>query len=685
MRMPSGKREDIRKVTIIGAGTMGGGIAQRFAQEGFEVVLADNKKEAVDKAAKNIKASLGDAAAKGLFTQPETEKAFSRLTFTVEPEVFSKTDLVIEAIFEDLEAKSEVFGYLDKACDEGTIFASNTSSLSIDELAKTVKNPARFIGLHFFYPPARNRLVEVVAGTSTDKATFDRVWRLCRLAGLVPIKVKNSPGFAVNRLFVPWLNEATRLVDDFVADVPTIEAAAKEAFGIEMGPFALMNATGIPIALHSTRSLESLGHFYGPSHILRRQCLTKKPWDLKGRPNKDRFDRVKMRLYGAVFHEAGCLLDEKVATLEDIERGARIGLRWPKGPFELMNSLDIDEVSKILKGFYDRHTYLEMPKALKAWFSAGGPWTFRYVELVHDGSIAHIIVNRPETMNAINGEVLSQLEDRFKMADKDRTVKAIVLEGVGKAFMAGADIDFFIDRIEKGRIDDIVEVTRRAHRLAARIDRSKKLVIAKLDGVALGGGAELSLVADVIVASERARLGFPETGIGLYPALGGTQRLPRIVGKELAKYLIMTGRRIDGPQAKKLGIVQYVVPSKDINSFVEDLAIRRNVKRLGKQSVALSVELQNLKRIFSDAKVKKMLSGKPLSSSAQAKVISYEVLTKAPIALRLSNELIDEGLELDLEKGLALELAHLPEIFSTRDALIGLKSVGKETPRFSGK
>lgn len=683
--MPSGKREDIRKVTIVGAGTMGGGIAQRFAQEGLVVVLADNKKSAIDKAAREIKASLEEAMAKGLFTKTEADKTFSRITFTLEPEVFSKADLVIEAIFEDLEAKTVLFGYLDKACDKRTIFASNTSSLSIDELAKSVTNPARFLGLHFFYPPARNRLVEFIVGTTTDKDTFDRAWKLCRRVGLVPIRVMDSPGFAVNRLFVPWLNEATRLIDDFVADVPTIETAAKEAFGIGMGPFELMNATGIPIALHSAQSLESLGHFYGPSQILRRQYLAKKQWDLKGRPNKDRFDRVKMRLYGAVFHEAGCLFDEGVAALEDIERGARIGLRWPKGPFELMNFLGFQEVARILKGFYDRHTYLEMPKILRGWLSVGMPWTFRYVDLLRDSPVAHIIVNRPETMNAINEEVLAQLEHSFAEAEKNTAVRAIILEGVGKAFLAGADINFFIDRIEKGRVDDIIALTRKAHRLAAKIDRSKKLVIAKLDGVALGGGAELSMVADVVVASERASLGFPETGIGLYPALGGTQRLPRIVGKELAKYLIMTGRRLDGDSAKKLGLVQYVVPSSDIDDFVIELASKQKVRRSGKVAPALSNNLKNIKRVFSDANVKRMLSGKALSATARAKEISGEVLTKAPVALRLSSQLIDEGLGLELEKGLELELAHLPEIFSTRDALIGLKSVGKERPRFTGR
>jgi enoyl-CoA hydratase/carnithine racemase len=171
----------------------------------------------------------------------------------------------------------------------------------------------------------------------------------------------------------------------------------------------------------------------------------------------------------------------------------------------------------------------------------------------------------------------------------------------------------------------------------------------------------------------------------LYPALGGTQRLPRIVGKELAKYLIMTGRRLDGPNAKKLGLVQFVVPSKDIDDFVLQLASKKVVKRLGPRSGPMPIELKNISRLFSDANVKKMLSGRTLSANARAKELSGEVLTKAPIALMLSNKLIDEGFELDLDKGLELELEHLPEIFSTRDALIGLRSVGKERPRFTGK
>jgi enoyl-CoA hydratase/3-hydroxyacyl-CoA dehydrogenase len=674
----------IEKVAIIGAGTMGRGIAQRFAQEGLDVILADNEPRALKQASEEIEAMLKDAVTKGLFTGTVAKKVLSRIRFTDDLRKVSRADLVIEAIFEDRDAKFEVFGQLDKICGPKTIFASNTSSLSIDELAKATDRPDRFLGLHFFYHPAKNRLVEVVRGKATTEGTFAAIWRFCRLLGMVPIKVKDSPGFAVNRIFVPWLNEATRLVDDFVADIPTVEAVAKEAFGIELGPFGLMNATGIPIAFHSAENLEPLGHFYGPSNVLRRQFLTKRPWDMKGRPDKARSDRVKMRLLGVVFHEACSLLDEKVASLDDIERGVRIGLRWAMGPFELMNSLEAYDVDVIVKGFYDRHPNLGVPEPLKAWREERRPWTFDYVELIREGPIARVIINRPETMNAINGEVLHQLEDRFDAADRDRKVRTIVLEGVGKAFMAGADIKFFIDRIEGKKIRDIISLTKQAHGLAKKIDQSKKLVIAKLDGVAMGGGVEFALVADVIVASERARLGFPETGIGIYPALGGTQRLPRLVGKALARYLIMTGDLLEAEKAKAMGLVQYVVPSARIDDFVKELPRKKDLKRLGRPAKGSTVELEGIKGIFSGKGVKAMLSGRPACDGEMAMELARKVSTKAPIALRLADRLIDDGLRMDIDDGLELELSHLEEIFSTKDALIGLRSLGKGRPGFKG-
>ena len=684
--MPSKKKaRDIKKVAIIGAGTMGSAIAQRLAQEGLDVVLADNKPEAVKAAEKNIGSSLKDAVAKGLMTQSDASEVRNRILITEDPSMLSYSHLVIEAIFEDLDAKVQMFRYLDKACVPSTIFASNTSALPIKNMALATKRPGRFIGLHFFYPAHKNRLVEVIPWKGTSKDTLSKVLNLCKRAGLVPIVVRDSPGFAINRLFVPWLNEAAHFVDDIFWDIPTVEAASKEAFGITNGPFELMNMTGIEIAQRTAKNLEPLGQFYKPATALSEQWLKDQPWKFDGEPDRSKMDYVRSRMLGVVFHEACQLLDQRIVSIEDLERGARIGLRWPRGPFELMNVHGKDGVRRIMSVFYERHPYLSMPGSLSKWLGSDRSWTFRYVELHKEGDIARIVINRPETMNAINEEVLAQFEKQFISASKDKGVRAIVLEGVGKAFMAGADINFFIEKIEKGKIDDIVSMTKRAHRLANMIGSSKKLVIAKLDGVAVGGGAEFAMVADIVVASPRARIGFPETGIGLYPGLGGTQRLPRIIGKELAKYLIFTGKIIDAATAKELGLVQYIAGPAELDELIEDVLEKKKPSRLGTPPRKMGRELEIVKGMFSSKGVKAMLSGKTPEGGKRAQEICRLVSTKAPLALRTANELIDDGMTRGLEAGLELEMSRLKEIFSTKDALIGLRAVGKTRPVFEGR
>jgi enoyl-CoA hydratase/3-hydroxyacyl-CoA dehydrogenase len=277
------------------------------------------------------------------------------------------------------------------------------------------------------------------------------------------------------------------------------------------------------------------------------------------------------------------------------------------------------------------------------------------------------------------------LGERFQEAEDAPSVKAIVLEGAGKAFVAGADIRFFIDKIEQGRIDDIVAFPRRGLDRLHRLDGSKNLVIARLEGLALGGGTELALAADVLVASERASMGFPETGIGIYPGLGGTQRTPRYVGKELAKYLILTGRNIDSKTARDMGLVQYLVPSDKMDGFIRDLVTKARIRRAGMPPKRLPTELEGIKGLFTDDKIEALLSGKAPAEGEVAQGIAKQVSRKAPVALRLANQLIDEGVKGSLEAGLELELRHLKEIFSTKDALAGLRSVGKGRPEFKGE
>ena len=174
-----------------------------------------------------------------------------------------------------------------------------------------------------------------------------RAWLLQERMGKTPIHSADQPGFVVNRYFVPWLNEAVRLLEDGVADVPTVEAACKRAFGVDMGPFELMNVTGIPIALHAATTLgEAFGPFYAPSPRLRAQVATGSSWPLEGEPDASLFDEVADRMWAVVFMVASALVDQEVGSVEDVDIGARVGLRWPRGPFESMNRLGVDKAAR---------------------------------------------------------------------------------------------------------------------------------------------------------------------------------------------------------------------------------------------------------------------------------------------------------------------------------------------------
>jgi enoyl-CoA hydratase/3-hydroxyacyl-CoA dehydrogenase len=677
----------IQKVGVIGAGSMGAGIAQKIAQEGIDVVIVDVEDKFVEKGITNIKNTLSKAVERKIFTEEQTELILSRINGTIDKAELKDADLVIEAVFEDMDVKKNLFKDLDKICEDKTVFASNTSSFSITDLASSVNRKDRFVGLHFFYHPAMNRLLEIIPSKDTSQQTITLANLFSNLTGKIAINVKDAPGFAVNRFFVPWLNEATRLLEEGAANIPTIDDTAKKVFKIGMGPFKLMNETGIPIAYHSTIGLaDKLGDFYLHSTCLKEQIGKHENWDLNGEVDTTKTKTVEERLLATVFTVACTLLEENVSSIEDIDRGAKVGLRWGFGPFEMMNKYGIKHSYEIVTDFVKKYPELTIPSLLKKQFENKKEWSFSYVDLKIKDNIARIIINRPEAMNAINEEVISQLDKQFTIADKNSDVKGIVLEGTGKAFIAGADIQYFIKKIKQNKIDDICKFTRYGHTVLNKIDKSKKPVIVKLDGLALGGGAEIALTADTIIASEKGCIGFPETGIGIYPGLGGTQRTAQYIGKELAKYLIFTGRILNAKIAASVGLIEYVVSPEEIDSKIYDLIKSKEiVKKSSKQTVKLPDDFVKIKNYFSDKNIQDILSGKgELNEVGQkiSKTISY----KAPIAIKLANQIIDKGSQLDLHEGLELELSYLSEIFSTHDALEGLSSVVmRRRPVFKGK
>jgi len=297
--------------------------------------------------------------------------------------------------------------------------------------------------------------------------------------------------------------------------------------------------------------------------------------------------------------------------------------------------------------------------------------------------IATLTVHRPETSNALDPEVLARLADAFHAAASDPEVDGIVIAGAGTAFVAGADVRFFLRHVEARNLEPIVEFTKSAHALLNAIDDCHTPVVARVHGPALGGGVELALACDRIVAAPEATFAFPETGIGIYPGLGGTQRTPRRVGLGMAKALVFTGRVLDAAEAHAIGLVDLVVPQETLDEVVRGL-IEDDLPAA--DPVVLRGEAAALARFFEHHSVEDVRTGRVDTGGSEfLERAVKQVRRKAPVALRIAESLIDDGFDRPLHEGLHLELGHLVEIFSMGDALEGLTALGLERPEFKGQ
>ena len=676
----------INKIGVIGAGNMGSGIVQKIAQEGMPVVMVDVKDEFVQRGLSNIKSILSDAVARKIFSPVKVEEILARITATTDMNAVADADIVIEAVFEDKQVKTEVFQKLDQICDPKTILATNTSSFYVREFAGVVSRPDRFIGYHYFYHPAKNRLLEVIPHEGTSESTLALSLLAAKLHGKTAILVKDAPGFAVNRFFVPFLNEAARLLEEGVASIATIEEAAKRGFKIGMGPFMLMNVTGIPIAVHAATTLGTeIGPFYAPADVLKAQMEKGDNWDLGGEVDESKIQIVIDRLYGVCLGVAATLVDEQVASMEDTDRGAKIGLRWALGPFELMNRIGIDKTCQVVAAVAQKYPDFKMPDILRKQKEIGQPFSFQLVDLAVKDEIAYITINRPEAMNALNEQVFAQLEARFAEAQNNAGVKAVVLQGAGKAFVAGADIRYFVKKIQAEQISEIVDFTAKGHQLLLSIENADKPTIALLDGLSMGGGSELALACQAIVATPAGSMGFPETGIGIYPGLGGMLRFARQAGQALAKYYVFTGVPISAETAQSLGIVTTLVEPAGVPAAIQELARNGVPDKYRKREIPDSQKA--LAQLCSAENSARLLAGEPpvgvdpQLAAQTAKMVGR----KAPLALKLADEIIDQQAGKTMSQAIAVELERLSEIFSTADALEGLTALGRRRPEFKGQ
>jgi enoyl-CoA hydratase/3-hydroxyacyl-CoA dehydrogenase len=538
--------DQIKKIAVLGAGVMGHGIAQVASTAGYKVTVRDVAQEYLDNGLKGIESSLNRLVDRGRLSKEQMEDILDRITFTTQlEEAVKDAQIIIEAIPEKMELKNIVWKEVDQYAPKDAILATNTSSLSITEIAKSVSNPERFIGMHFFNPPVIMKLVEVNQGEETSQEVVEAVMDLAHKMGKTPVWVKkDSPGFIVNRILITYLNEAAKLLDEYKME--QIDAAMQHKAGMPLGPFMLSDLIGVDIVYDILKTFEKrLGEEYKPhpriEELYENKKLGRKTgegfYNYEERPSvtEEQAEGFDVNLLLETFvKEAEKVLNEAIASEADIDVAIKLGGNIPRGPFE-MKKEGLGEEKPILKE-------------------------------VTNG-IMTITINRPSKLNSMTKEMLEMISEHLEEAKWSSEIKLVLFKGAGdRAFCAGADITQFPELSTVGA-RDISEV---GHKTYLKIYDLQKPVVAAINGYCLGGGNELIQFCDFKLASDKSQFGQPEVNLGLIPGWGGTYMLPILVGKTVAANLIMTGKRISAEEAKALGLVTEVYPADEFDSKVEE-------------------------------------------------------------------------------------------------------------------
>ncbi|MEC3894921.1 MULTISPECIES: 3-hydroxyacyl-CoA dehydrogenase [Nocardiopsis] len=359
--------QEFDKVGVVGLGTMGAGIAEVFARAGFNVVGVEIDQAALDRGRGHVDKSLTRAVDKGKITEDERAAIDARLTFSTSREDLSDVDFVVEAVPERMDIKRDVFGDLDRICAPGTILATNTSSLSVTEIAALTDRPEKVVGLHFFNPAPVMKLAEVVTTVSTSAETVDVVTEVAKRVGKTPITIADRGGFVANALLVPYINDAIRLYERRIATREEIDEAVKKAAGLPMGPLTLADLVGLDVCLAVMDVLWNEFHDprYSASPLLRRMVAAGRlgrktgggfytsaddaPEPLPtGRlaemvREEESLDLGEM-LIAPQIDDALRMIGDGYASAKDVDTAMRFGCGYPKGPSELLEERGAESV-----------------------------------------------------------------------------------------------------------------------------------------------------------------------------------------------------------------------------------------------------------------------------------------------------------------------------------------------------
>ena len=598
--------EDINTIAVLGAGNMGHGIAEVAAIAGYDVRMRDINDEFVQNGYEGIEWSLGKLAENDQLTEEAADAALERVTPLVDMEdAVADADVVIEAVPEQMEIKTDVYTDLEDVAPDRAIFATNTSSLSITDLAAVTDRPEQFCGMHFFNPPIRMDLVEVISGEHTADETLDVVEDLAEDLGKTPVRVrKDVPGFIVNRILVPLMNEAAWLVGDDVATIEEVDATTKFDIGLPMGSFELADYVGIDVGYHVLEYMhEVAGERYEPCPLLEAKVENEAFGQKSGVGFYDYEDgdgadvpmdeelfseTVKERLLAVVANEVAYLVGDDVASPAEIDTAVTLGGRWPKGPAKFADEYGVAALADALEAAHEEtgHPRYEPVDYLATVADEGGFYddadagetdgtpAFDTLELTYPGEkVARIELDRPQQMNSISTDLIAELDTALDVVADDDSVRALLLTGAGsKAFSTGADLM----NIASGGVNpyDIVELSKDGQETFGRLEEIELPVVAAIDGYCLGGGMELATCADIRIATSRSEFGQPEFDLGLLPGWGGTQRLQRIVGMGRAKEIIFTAERFSAEEMADFGFVNEVVDPDEFETAAHDYAAK---------------------------------------------------------------------------------------------------------------
>jgi len=591
--------DDVETIAVLGAGNMGHGIAEVAALAGYEVTMRDINEEFVRNGYEQVEWSLGKLAEKDRITRAEADSALDRLAPVVELEAaVGDADVVIEAVPEKMDIKKEVYREVEQHAPDRAIFGTNTSSLSVTELSEVSDRPERFCGMHFFNPPVRMQLVEVISGAHTADETLDLVEELAESLGKTPVRVrKDSPGFIVNRVLVPLMNEAAWIVQAGDATIEEVDSTTKFDVGLPMGSFELADQVGIDVGYHVLEYMhQELGNAYRPCPLL----AEKVEKDELGRKTDRGFydyenggaeiptdagrEDIHERLLALMANEVAGLVAEDVADPEAIDRAVKLGAGFPDGPAKMADDYGVAQLVERLDELaeetgeerYDVEPMLRELAESGGGFhgsseEVGGATSYDTLQLTVEGDVEHVELDRPHRMNTISEELLGELSTAIDELEGDDDVRAILLTGAGdRAFSAGADVQ----SMAAGGADPLgaVELSKLGQDTFGKLEECDKPVVAGIDGYCLGGGMELATCADLRVASRRAELGQPEHDLGLLPGWGGTQRLRHLVGESRAKEIIFTAERYDAETMESYGFLNEVVEDGELEERAWELA-----------------------------------------------------------------------------------------------------------------